>query len=193
MGKHNQHAFRLYSRRAAIVIYDWIGAVVVALIAIVVLLTYILRVVGVDGDSMLPTLQDGERLLLTYNTDQYDQGDIIVIDRYNDEPLIKRVIAVGGDTVEINNTRVFVNNVELVEPYIQGTTVARDIKGKVAVPSGYVFVMGDNRSISKDSRMNEIGLISEKDIVGKARWCVWPPASFGTIYDDDEVRVPNAQ
>ncbi len=183
MGKHNKHIFRLNSRRAAVAVYDWIGAIVVALIAIVVALTYMLRVVGVDGDSMLPTLQDGDRLLLTYNTKTLDHGDIIVIDRYNDDPLIKRVIAVGGETISIENTKVFVNNVELVETYIQGTTVARDVKEEMVVPAGYVFVMGDNRSISKDSRMNEIGLIAVKDIVGKARCCIWPPESFGRIYE----------
>lgn len=183
MAKHNKHLFRLNSRRAAIAVYDWMGAVVAALIAIVVVLTYVLRVVGVDGDSMVPTLQDEDRLLLTYNSSHYAQGDIIVIDRYSEEPLIKRVIAVGGDTIEIVNTKVYVNDVELAEPYIQGTTVARDLKGKTVVPAGYLFVMGDNRSISKDSRMEEIGLISVKDVVGKARWCIWPPASFGSIYD----------
>ena len=183
MGKHNKHIFRLNSRRAAVAVYDWIGAIVVALIAIVVALTYMLRVVGVDGDSMLPTLQDGDRLLLTYNTKTLDHGDIIVIDRYNDDPLIKRVIAVGGETISIENTTVYVNGIEMVETYIQGTTVARDVKDEMVVPAGYVFVMGDNRSISRDSRMNEIGLISVKDIVGKARWCIWPPKSFGRIYE----------
>jgi len=183
MEKHRRYTFRQNSRRAAIAVYDWIAAVVVALIAIVLVLTYILRVVGVDGDSMVPTLLDGDRLLLTYAEAKYDQGDIVVIDRYNNEPLIKRVIAVGGDTIEIVDTQVYVNNVMLVEPYINGTTIARDMNKKVVVPSGYVFVMGDNRTVSKDSRMNEIGLISEKDIVGRARWCIWPPTSFGSIYD----------
>lgn len=183
MGKHNKHLFRLNSRRAAITVYDWLAAAVAALIAIVIVLTYVLRVVGVDGDSMVPTLYHNDRLLLTYNTSELDQGDIIVIDRYSTEPLIKRVIAVGGDSVEIINTKVYVNNIELVEPYIKGTTVARDTKGKIRIPAGYVFVMGDNRSISKDSRMKEIGLISTKDIVGKVRWCVWPPTSFGNVYD----------
>lgn len=183
MAKHNKYTFRQNSRRVAIAVYDWLGAVMAALIVIVLVLTYILRVVGVDGDSMVPTLLDGDRLLLTYAESDYEQGDIVVIDRYSNEPLIKRVIAVGGDAIEIINTQVYVNNVMLVEPYINGTTVSRDMNKKVIVPPGYVFVMGDNRTVSKDSRLNEIGLISEKDIVGRARWCIWPPTSFGSIYD----------
>lgn len=183
MKKHEQYTFRQNSRRAAIVVYDWISAVVAALVVILLVLTYVLRVVGVDGDSMAPTLEHGDRLILTYMKDDFDQGDIVVIDRYNSEPLIKRVVAVGGDTIEIVNTKVYVNNVLLVEPYIEGTTVSRDMDKPVVVPNGYVFVLGDNRTISKDSRMSEIGLISEKDIVGKAQWCVWPPASFGNIYE----------
>lgn len=183
MAKHNKHTFRLNSRRAAIVVYDWIGAVVVALIAILVLLTYVLRVVGVDGDSMLPTLHDNDRLILTYNEDKYDPNDIVVIDRYTDAPLIKRVIAVAGDTIEIINTTVYINGQPLQEPYIQGTTLPRDFKGKLLIPPDYVFVMGDNRTDSHDSRSEDIGLVSVKDIVGRARWCVWPPSSFGSIYD----------
>lgn len=182
-GKHNRYTFRQNSRRAAIAVYDWIGAIVASLTVIVLLLTYVLRVVGVDGGSMLPTLEDDDRLLLTYASDEFEYGDIVVIDRYAGEPLIKRVIAVGGDTIEIINTEVFVNGVRLSESYIRGNTVPRDMTGEVLVPEGFVFVMGDNRSVSKDSRMNEIGLISEKDIVGKALWRVWPPTAFGKIYE----------
>ena len=183
MGKHNKFTFRQHSRRAAIVVYDWIAAIVAALTAILIVLTYLLRIVAVDGDSMIPTMQDGDRLLLTYTSSGLEQGDIVVIDRYDTAPLIKRVIASGGDTIEIVNSKVFVNNVQLVEPYIKGTTSPRDMDTKITIPPGYIFVMGDNRTVSKDSRMDVVGLISEKDVVGKARWCIWPPESFGAIYD----------
>ena len=179
-GKHTQ-TFRQKSRRAASIIYDWVGGIVMALLVIALLLTYVFRIVAVDGDSMLPTLEDGDRLLLTYSYSEFEPGDVVVVDRYAEDPLIKRVIAVGGDTVEIVDTHVYVNNVMLQEPYIQGTTLPRDITGKVRVPDGYVFLMGDNRSVSKDSRMDEIGLISVKDIVGKVEFCVWPPTSIGKI------------
>ncbi len=182
-GKHDKYTFRQQSRRAAIAVYDWVGAIVVSLTVIVLLITYLLRIVGVDGDSMVPTLQHGDRLLLTYSTSAYTYGDIVVVDRYTNSPLIKRVIAVGGDSVEIIDGQVCVNDVALVEPYIQGVNVPRDMNGKVMVPDGFVFVMGDNRTVSKDSRMKEIGMVSIKDIVGKAQFCIWPPSSMGAIYE----------
>lgn len=183
MAEHKKHAFRINSRRAAIVVYDWISAIVLALIAILIMLTYVMRIVGVDGESMMPSLKDGDRLVLTYNSEPYDVGDIIVIDRYGEEPLIKRIIAVGDSTIEIVDTNVIVNGVQQSEWYIQGITRPHNSITKWEVPDGYVFVMGDNRSDSHDSRDEDIGLISEKDIVGRARWCVWPPSSFGSIYD----------
>jgi signal peptidase I len=92
------------------------------------------------------------------------------------------VIAVGGDTLSITASGVVsVNGTVLDEPYIQGETVLFDFPGTTKVPSGYLFVMGDNRSMSKDSRKTEIGLISIKDVVGKAVYRVWPLQSFGKI------------
>lgn len=188
MAKHNKHLFRLNSRRAAIVVYECLGVVVVALIAVLLTLTYVVRVVGVDGTSMMPTLKDNDRLLLTYYEKTYDRGDIVVIDRYGEEPLIKRIIAIGNDTVEIEHGQVRVNGDLLKEFYIQGTTeidADSNAKRKWEVQEGFVFVMGDNRNpgASVDSRKDSIGLISVKDIVGRARWCIWPPSSFGSIYD----------
>lgn len=170
------------SRRLVVSVYDWVGTIVVALAVFALLLSYVFRVVGVDGDSMLPTLNNEDRLLLsTFDTD-YQYGDIVVVDRYTDEPLIKRVIAVGGDTLSITSSGVVsVNGAVLNEPYIQGETVLFDFPGTTKVPSGYLFVMGDNRSMSKDSRKTEIGLISIKDVVGKAVYRVWPLQSFGKI------------
>ena len=188
MAKHNKHVFRLNSRRAAIVVYECLGVIVAALIAVLLTLTYVVRVVGVDGSSMMPTLKDNDRLLLTYYEETYDRGDIVVIDRYGDKPLIKRIIAIGNDTVEIEGGQVKVNDELLNEYYIQGTTELdpdSDGKKKWEVPEGFVFVMGDNRNpgASVDSRKDSIGLISVKDIVGRARWCIWPPSSFGSIHD----------
>ena len=172
------------NRRALTAAFDWVSAIVVALAVLVLIMTFVFRVVGVDGDSMEPTLQHMDRLLLSYNA-EVEVGDIVVVDRYTDKPLIKRVIAVSGDQISITDAcNVYVNGELLDEPYIQGMTIPRDVDGTVVVPEGCIFVMGDNRTISKDSRMAEIGMISLKDVVGKAVFCVWPPESIGSIYDN---------
>ena len=121
-------------RRAAAPVYDWIGAMIVALVVLVLLFVTVLRVVGVDGDSMVPTLHDRDRLLLSCVDRHYETGDIVVIDRYTREPIIKRVIAVAGDTVWIDEEqRLFVNGEQRREPYIQGANVPRDLTGRGAI------------------------------------------------------------
>lgn len=175
------------SRRLVLAAYDIFSILVAALIVFVITIGFFFRVIGVDGDSMKPTLYNGDRLLLAEYIRDFHHGDIVVIDRYNEKPLIKRVIAVGGDTVDItysgDGTIVLVNGQTQYESYTQGVTVKNDFDRMITVPEGYYFVLGDNRTISKDSRMNEIGLISKKDIVGKALYCVWPFGSIGDIYD----------
>ncbi len=178
---------RSKERRLVTTLFDWVGAMVTALVVLVVLFTFVFRNVGVDGDSMQPTLQTGDRLLLSSLVSDYQRGDIVVIDRYTDEPLIKRVVAMAGDTVEIlGDGTLLINGLEQHEPYIQGYTVPRDIEGVVTVPDGCLFVMGDNRTTSKDSRLNEIGMVSVKDVVGKAIFRLWPLSSFGGVYSNME-------
>lgn len=170
------------SRKIIHSIFDWMSTLVVALCVFALLFAFFVRIVTVDGSSMLPTFQDGDRLMLSIMDTHYERGDVIVVDRYTDDPLIKRVIAVGGDTISIDaDGRVYINGKYIYEGYIQGETVLRDFGGEVKVPQGYLFIMGDNRTTSKDSRSAEIGLVSVKDVVGKAIFCVWPMQSFGKV------------
>lgn len=175
---------RKKSRKSLLSAFDWLQTLIVALVAITLLLAFAVRVVGVVGDSMLPTLENGDRLLLSATDDSYTYGDIVVVDRYTDEPLIKRVVAVAGDMVQITDDfRLLVNGVLQVEPYIIGVTVPRDMTGPVQVPAGCVFVLGDNRTYSKDSRQRVVGMVDVKDIVGKVVYRLWPLGKAGSVYE----------
>ncbi len=170
-------------------VYEWVSAMIGALVALVVLFTFVVRTVGVDGTSMVPTLHHGDRVLLSRLTDEYERGDIVVVSRVNEEPLIKRVVATEGDVVQITTGGEFLlNGTPVFEPYIQGGTVPRDLRGEVTVPEGHLFVMGDNRPISKDSRMNEIGMVPLENVLGKAWFRVWPLQSMGSVYYNLEER-----
>ena len=136
--------------------YEWVQALVCSVLAVVVLFTFVIRLIGVDGHSMVPTLQDGDRLLvlnsMLYNDYQY--GDIVVLrkDSFMAEPIVKRVIATAGQTVDIDfaNGVVYVDGEALDEPYINEPTYTDE--GTVfplTVPEGSIFVMGDNRNRSK--------------------------------------------
>lgn len=170
-------------------IFEWANALMVAVIAVVLLLTFAFRQVTVSGSSMTDTLSSGDRLIISnfMYTPQY--GDIVVIshgENYN-EPIIKRVIATEGQALSINYDTgdVSVDGVILNEPYIKGTTVklkhSLDIPDRI--PEGYVFVMGDNREGSLDSRSTDIGLIPVENIIGKAEIRIYPTDAFGSVYD----------
>ena len=169
--------------------FEWVNAFTIALIAVVLLLTFVFRQVTVSGTSMTDTLQDGDRLIISSFMYTPRDGDIIVASHgeYYDEPIIKRVIATEGQYININykTGEVSVDGVILDESYIKGTTIrlrnATQIPMKV--PEGYVFVMGDNREGSLDSRSKEIGLIPVENIVGKAEFRVFPVNKIGSVYN----------
>lgn len=149
---------------------------------ILLILMLVFRVVVVFGSSMLPTLVSGDRLLLLstplYHTPSY--GDIIVAskDSFEDgEPIIKRVIAVEGQTVDIDFSTgtVYVDGVALNEPYINNlTTLSEGVNFPLVVEDGCVFVLGDNRGRSQDSRSPQIGQIDKREILGKAFFLFLP-------------------
>ncbi len=175
-----------FGHRLQMTVFDWVGLFGVLLVVLVLLLAYVFRIVGVVGDSMLPTLHSGDRLLMRYVDSEADfaRGDVVVIGRYSDTPLIKRVIAVGGDTVSIADGVVYVNHRICVEPYAQYDDTQTDVDRyfkEATVPVGYVFVLGDNRDHSKDSRSDEVGLVPVQDVVGRVTFCVWPLSSLGAV------------
>lgn len=180
--KVNNH--KKTSRRIVVSTYSMVGSLTVAIVVLALLLTFVFRIIGVKGNSMQPTLHNGDMLLMSTSESVYRRGDVVIIDRYTENPLIKRVIAVGGDTISISESGVVsVNGKPLKESYIQGVTEQNGFCEEVTVPRGYLFVMGDNRmpNASKDSRSSEVGFVSVSDVVGKAEYCVWPPKSFGKV------------
>lgn len=169
-------------------IFDWSNALIIAIIAVVIVLTFFFRQVTVSGPSMTDTLQDKDRLIVQSFMYTPQCGDIVVIDHaaFYDDPLIKRVIAVGGQKLDINyNTgEVSVDGVILKEDYIKGKTIklANSTDIPDVIPEGYVFVMGDNREGSLDSRSKKIDLIPVENIIGKAVFRMYPFNSIGGLY-----------
>lgn len=160
-------------------VYDWLDSLIYAILLILLIFTFFFRVVGVNGDSMNPTLQSGDWLTVSAITNEVKTGDIVVITQPNslNEPLIKRVIAKGGDTVNIDfiEGTVTVNGKILYEPYIaEKTEISGDYVYPLEIPEGYIFVMGDNRNNSLDSRFRTIGLIDERYVLGVAETRIYP-------------------
>jgi len=168
-------------------LYEWVEIVTTALIAITLIFTFLFRLVNVEGTSMETTLHDRERLILSCLPYTPDRGDIVVVSRgTDDEPLIKRVIGVAGDTVSIDSKtgEVYLNGKVLKEPYIEVPTSPELMKGEVTVPEGMVFVMGDNRSAGQSLDSRTFGCIEESRVIGKAVFRISPIDRFGGLYDE---------
>ena len=149
---------------------------VLIIIAVILIRTFIITPVRVDGASMDQTLEDGQILLL-YKLANVDYGDIVVLDEEKEgEIIIKRIIAMPGDTVSIKNHTVYVNDEELKEDYAYGETSDYE---EITLGDDEYFVLGDNRPISKDSRY--FGPVKEDEIIGKVIFRLWPFNKFGTI------------
>lgn len=154
--------------------------ITVAAIAILVA-TLWLPVLQIYGSSMTPTLTDGN-IVISTKSSVLETGDVIAF-YYNNKILVKRVIAESGDWVDIKEDgTVYVNNLELQEPYVDEKVLGDcNIELPYQVPEEKVFVMGDHRSVSVDSRNTAVGCVAEEQIVGKLIFCVWPLESFGQI------------
>ena len=179
--------------------YDWLQCMVSALLICILVFVFVARGIGVLGSSMYPTLQGGmetagralagDRLLVSNLFYTPKQGDIIVLRKssFKIEPIVKRVIAVGGQTVDIDFDAgiVYVDGAALPEAYTNEPTTRRlDFVGPLTVPEHCVFVMGDNRNYSTDSRDSRIGVIDERFIIGKAYFLVLPGENTQTLKRD---------
>nr|WP_326126146.1 signal peptidase I [uncultured Oscillibacter sp.] len=161
--------------------YEWVQALVCSVLAVVVLFTFVARLIGVDGHSMLPTLQNGDRMLVLNSMlyHDYKYGDVVVLrkDTFLKEPIVKRVIATAGQTVDIDfdSGTVYVEGEPLQEDYINELTFLEE--GTVfplTVPEGHIFVMGDNRNRSSDSRDANLGTVDTRYVIGRAVAVAFP-------------------
>ena len=164
-----------FSDKIAINCYDLASVLVSAIVTIMLLFTFLFRIVGVVGTSMVPTLNDGDWLAITAWDKNPTYGQVIIITQPNwfDEPIVKRIIATENQTVDINFNKgeVYVDGVLLDEPYINNLTLNQEdgVTFPLTVPEGHVFVMGDNRQGSTDSRSEKIGFIDENYILGMVK------------------------
>ena len=178
-------------------LFEWLEAIAFALAIVVLLFTFVLRIVSVDGTSMTPTLDNEDRILVRNIFYTPEENDMVILvapvgDDYN-KPLVKRVVAVGGEYIQIIDGVVYVGasedsltprtipNLETINRDRYGDMY--DFSSPVYVPEGCVFVMGDNRNNSLDSRDRRLGIVDERFILGKVIFRIYPFDSFGKIVD----------
>ena len=169
-------------------LYDWMQPLLCAIVAAVLFCMFFVRVVRVDGEFMRETLQDGDLLAVVngWLCPEYTHRDIVIIREktFRDgSPIVKRVIATEGETVDIDFTtgEVRVNGTVLEEPYIRELTMTPEgMQFPVTVPENSLFVMGDNRNDSGDSRDPELGFVDTRSVIGKAVFLLFPSGAEGT-------------
>ena len=167
--------------------YEWAESIVFALAIVILIFTFVVRPVVVVGPSMENTLQSGDKVVIFNINYVPKQGDIVVLaTKAVTEPIIKRVIAVAGQTVNIDyaTNTVYVDGKPFIAPIKEKMvepTREDLIKLPVKIPPGCVFVMGDNRNVSFDSRYTEIGIIKDNNILGHAVFRILPFSGFGAL------------
>ena len=175
-------------------LYYWTQALVMVLILLILICTLVGRVIGVVGSSMVPTLHDGDMLLLQSLGYTPKQGDVVVLRKpgfpappQDTAPIVKRVIAVGGQHVRVDYDAgaVYVDDIALDEPYIL-EHMANHYSPEmnvldVTVPQGSIYVLGDNRNNSSDSRHEALGTVDSRYVLGRVLCVIWPLSDFGTV------------
>ena len=169
-------------------LYEWVQSLVGSVLVVVAIFTFVIRMMGVDGHSMLNTLQHGDRLLVVNSMlyHDYKYGDIVILRKdgvFDHDPIVKRVIAVEGQTVDIDFAEgiVYVDGEALEEDYIREPTyTAEGTEFPLTVPEGSIFVMGDNRNGSSDSRDYRLGTVDTRYVIGKAAFLIFPGPDYET-------------
>lgn len=167
-------------------LFDWTEAVAWAMLAVLIIFGFVMHTNTVVGRSMLPTLENGDLLLVSRLFWTPKNGDVVIVSKssFRSEPIVKRIVATGGQTIDIDFAahEVFVDGEKLTEPYINEPT-ARDLGMTFpqTVPEGCVFVMGDNRNESDDSRDPALGMVDEGYLQGKVLFRYWPFRKIGFI------------
>ena len=169
-------------------LYEWVQSLVGSVLVVVAIFTFVIRMMGVDGHSMLNTLQHGDRLLVVNSMlyHDYKYGAIVILRKngvFDDDPIVKRVIAVEGQTVDIDFAEgiVYVDGEALEEDYIREPTyTAEGTEFPLTVPEGSIFVMGDNRNGSSDSRDYRLGTVDTRYVIGKAAFLIFPGPDYET-------------
>lgn len=169
-------------------LWEWVKALLIAFAIAACIRYFLFTPIVVDGDSMMPTLVDGDRMIVNkigYTIGEPDRFDIVVFHAPEGKDYIKRVIGLPGDTVAYMDDQLYINGEAYTEPYLDqykaeiadgnltGDFTLQDIDPTLdVIPEGYVFVMGDNRRFSKDSR--HIGIVDQKKIIGNTSIVFWP-------------------
>lgn len=174
-------------------LYEWAQALVCSVLAAVLVFAFGVRVMGVSGGSMRETLQNGDLLLVVNRPfcGDFERGDVVIAAKAafeNGEPIVKRVIATEGQTVDVDFDRgtVSVDGQVLEEPYIrEATYLSEGTEFPFTVPEGCVFLMGDNRNGSRDSRDPELGAVDERCLIGQAVFLLLP----GKTAELDELEL----
>lgn len=165
-------------------IKDWTLSLGIAIVVALLFQNYVYAQTEVHNISMQNTLVEGQRLIedkWSYRFNDPKQGDIVIINgpEHEEGRLVKRIIALPGQTIDMRDGYVYVDGVQLDEPYAKGLTYPNFVQIPFTVPEGHVFVMGDNREWSKDSR--EFGAVSMESLEGKAVYRIWPLGKFGGL------------
>ena len=182
--------------------FEWVESLIIAIIVVGVIFTFVFRIITVNGQSRYPNLHHNDRLVVSSWFYNPSKGDVVILKRTEglNEPIVKRVIATEGDKVAIRDGHVYLNDQlldetayldESVETFLPSThaELMDELEEGMVVPEGCIFVLGDNRGDSMDSRYTAVGMVDTRYVLGKAQFTIFPFSRFGGVADEAAVPV----